>query len=304
MTVTHRAFRFGVSFGLQNTQTLQNWRDLARKTEDLGFATLLLLDHPTLAAPIPALMTAADATTTLRVGTYFSNNMLRHPAVLANEIATLDVFSNGRVELGLGAGNPFPGEFEAIGLTNDAPGVRVRKLEEAVQVIKDFFSHEPFTFSGKYYTINELTGSPATLQRPHPPIHLAAGQERMLTLAARHADIITVQPPVRADEAHLPVTLEAMDRQIARLRELAGERFSSLELSTQMRNLTITSGSEQKSTSDGQQGPQNFGSVAGSVEQICEQLYAYRERFGFSYFVLRADNMEALAPIVTRLAGK
>jgi probable F420-dependent oxidoreductase len=303
MTVTHRTFRFGTGFELRNPQTLQNWRDLARKTEDLGFATLLLLDHPMLAAVFPMLVAAADATTTLHVGTYFSNNTLRHPAVLANEIATLDVLSNGRVELGLGAGNPFPGEFEAFGLTNDAPGVKVRKLEEAVQVIKGFFSHEPFTFSGQYYSINELTGFPATIQRPHPPIHMAAGQERTLTLAAHHADIITVQPPVRASEAHLPVTLEAMDRQIARLRELAGDRFSSLELCTQIR-ITITSGSAQESPSDGKPRPENFGSVTGSVEQICEQLYAYRERFGFSYFVLRSDNMEALAPIVTRLTGK
>jgi probable F420-dependent oxidoreductase len=305
MTATHRAFRFGVVFGLRDPQTLQDWRSLARKAEDLGYSTILLPDHPpVLAAPIPALMAAADATTTLRVGTYVFNNMLRNPAVLASDVATLDVFSNGRVELGLGAGNPFEGEFEALGLTNDTPGVRVRKLEEAVQVIKGYFSHEPFTFSGQHYTIKELTGFPAALQRPHPPIHLAAGQERMLTLAAHHADIITVQPRFRPGEPRLAVTAEGMDHQIARLRELAGERFSSLELSTQIRNLTITNGSAQESTDDGQQNSGFFSSIVGSVEQICERLYANRERFGFSYIVVMADNLEAFAPVVAHLAGK
>jgi probable F420-dependent oxidoreductase len=304
MTATHHAFRFGVVFSLNNAQILQDWRNTARRVEDLGYGTLLIPDHPPVwAAPIPAMMVAAEATTTLRVGTYVFDNMLRNPAVLASDIATLDTFSNGRVEIGLGAGNPFGNEFEALGLTNDTPGVRVRKLEESVQIIKGFFSREPFSFTGQHYTAKGLIGFPTGVQRPHPPIHLAAGQKRMLTLAAHHADIITVQPSFRAVEPGQPTPLEALDSQIAFLRELAGERFPSIELSTQIRNLTITSSPAQASD-DAQQDTRAFGSVVGTVEQICEQIIARRERFGFSYIAVMEDNMETFAPIVARLAGK
>jgi probable F420-dependent oxidoreductase len=309
MTISHHPFRFGVSmFSFQGPppHLIQDWRTLARKAEDLGYATMLLPDHlPLLPAPVPALMAAADATTTLRVGSFVFNNMLRHPAVLASELATLDALSHGRVELGLGAGNPIPGEFEALGLTNDRPGVRVRKLEETIQIIKGFFSNEPFTYSGEYYSVKDLTGSPTTVQRPHPPLFLAAGQERMLTLAAHEADIVAVQPLFRADAQGRPdprmFTAEAMDEQIARLRNLAGERFSSLELNSQIRSLTITNGSSQETSATA---GNSLSSFTGSVKQICEQLYANRERFGFSYIVVTMDHMETLAPVVAQLAGK
>lgn len=303
MTTPHRAFRFGVAVGLRGDETLLNWRDLARKAEDLGYSTVLLPDHPpVLASPIAAMMAAADATTTLRVGTYVFDNMLRNPAVLASDIATIDVLSNGRVEIGLGAGNPFEGEFEALGLTFDKPGVRVGKLEEAIQVFKGFFSQEAFNFSGRYYSAQNLIGFPAPVQRPHPPIHLAAGQERMLTLAARHADIITIQPSYRVTDLRQAITVEAMESQVARLRELAGERFSAIELSTQIRNLTITDGSSQPTEEP--QRTWGFGSATGTIEEICEQIYANRERFGFSYITVMADKLDTFAPIVERLAGK
>src|SRR6478752_126937 len=149
---TKRRFRFGVSPGTATSR--KNWVEQARKAEDLGYSTLLMPDHfVNDLATVPALAIAAEATTTLRVGSFVYDNDFRHPAMVAKEAATLDLLSDGRFELGIGAGWHRP-EYEQTGIPFDPPGVRVGRLEEAVTIIKALFGEEPVNFSGQHYQIN------------------------------------------------------------------------------------------------------------------------------------------------------
>jgi probable F420-dependent oxidoreductase len=195
--VTPRPFRFGVTGG---RQTRQEWLDLARKTDDLGYSTLLLPDHfgPQL-APLPALLAAATATPRLRVGTIVLDNDFRHPALLAKEAATIDLMTDGRFELGIGAGW-MEADYRVSGLPFDPAGVRVARLTEAVQIIKAFFADDgPVTFHGKYYRVDNLQPGPRPSQRP--PLLIAGTRRRMLTLAAREADIVGLEDHQFADRA-------------------------------------------------------------------------------------------------------
>src|SRR5207253_8591244 len=173
--------------------------ELVRRSEDLGYATFLLADHYVNEfPPIAALMAAADAERTIRIGSLVFDNDFRHPALLAKEVATLDLLSGGRFELGIGAGWHRP-EYEQIGLPFEAAGVSISRLEEAIQIIKSFFSDESVTFSGNHYKINDLKGFPKPAQRPHPPFFIGGGGKRLLSLAAREADIVGIHLKVNAD---------------------------------------------------------------------------------------------------------
>src|SRR5437016_11924644 len=191
----------------------------------MGFSTLYLPDHFTeQPGPIAALMAAADATTKLRVGSLVFDNDYRHPIVLAKEAATLDLLSDGRFELGIGAGWHGP-DYEQTGIPFDPPRVRVSRLEEAVTVIKRLFGEEPVNFSGKYYTINGLTGLPRPVQRPHPPIFIAGGGKRVLSLAAREADIVGLHVKTYADGSGGDVSSTSGDATLEKLewvRQAAG----------------------------------------------------------------------------------
>src|SRR4051812_35806180 len=181
-----REFRFATGIG---PGTVDDWREFARRAEVLGYARLGIGDH--LSAPFepgPALTAAALATTTIKVGNVF-NNDFRHPAVLAKVAASIDVLSGGRLEFMIGAGW-MKTEYDAIGIPFDPPGVRVGRLEEAVQIIKGLWADGPFRFSGRHYTISGLDGVPKPLQRPHPRIFVGGGGKRLLSMAAREADIV------------------------------------------------------------------------------------------------------------------
>jgi probable F420-dependent oxidoreductase len=173
MTRAH-PFRFGVI--CEHMTSAEAWRATAQQAERLGYATLFIRDHfipepfGDQFAPLIALMAAADATTTLRVGSLVLDNDYRHPVMLAKEAATLDVLSGGRFELGLGAGWA-KAEYQQAGMSFDAPGLRVSRLEEALRVIKGLFASEPLTFSGTSYRIDQISGYPGPIQRPHPPTH-------------------------------------------------------------------------------------------------------------------------------------
>src|SRR2546422_4985532 len=172
MTRPHR-FRFGL-LG-ENVRSATELMETARRAEAAGFATFLLRDHfieepfGHQLAPLAALATVAAATERLRVGSLVVCNDYRHPVLLAKEVATLDLVSGGRFELGLGAGFS-RSEYEAAGLPFDPPGVRVGRLEEALQVVKGVFGAAPFTFAGRFYTVTKLDSFPKPVQRPHPPI--------------------------------------------------------------------------------------------------------------------------------------
>ena len=164
MTI-QRPFRFGVAY--RSAQSRADWVEQARKIESLGYSILLATDHLEIVdlSPAIALMSAAEVTNTLRVGSFVFNNDFRHPAILAKDVATLDFLSGGRFEFGLGPGY-FPDNYERSGIALDRPGVRIARMEESLHVMKGLFSDEKVTFSGKYYTVNNLQGLPKPIQKP------------------------------------------------------------------------------------------------------------------------------------------
>jgi probable F420-dependent oxidoreductase len=315
-----RAFRFGII--TEHSHTPDLWVARARRAEELGYATFLIRDHfvPDFfgdqLAPLPALMAAACVTRHLRVGTLVIDNDYRHPAVLAKEAATVDVLSGGRFELGLGAGW-LRTEYDRTGIAFDSPGVRIERLTEALHVLKGLFADGPFSFSGKHYAINQLDGFPKPVQRPRPPILIGAGSPRMLRLAGREADIVGILGTSTRTGTLLDDPAErlagAVDEKIARVREGAGDRFDTVELSTVI-GVTITDHPLREAETLGRR--RGWTSVApeqvlgmpslaiGSIDGIAETLEARRERFGLSYYVVSDSALEAFAPVVARLRGR
>lgn len=291
-----QSFRFGVvSSGARSGA---EWAARARRAEELGYATLLVVDRlMTPLAPLTALAMAAGATTSLRVGSHVFCNDYRLPALLAKEVATLDMLSNGRFELGLGAGVG-GSDFQRMGLTFDSPGTRVSRMEEALHIIKSLLSGETVNFTGKYYTITNLSISPRPVQQPHPPIFIGSASKRMLTLAAREANTIAVTPkfgPQGIDPTDPP-----LEEKIAWVREAAGEHFAHLEFAQTIYGLTLTDSPAEAIAWPGLP----VLKTPMSTEQAIEHLLEQRERYGFSYFQVSDGQMENFAPIVTRLTGK
>jgi probable F420-dependent oxidoreductase len=183
-----KPFRFGVNVGRAGSRA--EWAEKARKLEDLGYSALTVPDHlADLLAPMPALVSAAAATQRLRVGTNVLNNDFRHPVLVAREAATVDLLTEGRLQLGLGAGH-MQAEYDQAGVRFDAGGIRVERLAEAVAIVKGLLKGEPVTFAGRYYRVTGHAIHPLPLQRPHPPLLIGGNGRRLLTLAAKEADIV------------------------------------------------------------------------------------------------------------------
>jgi probable F420-dependent oxidoreductase len=192
---TRHKFRFGVQE--HHAAGAADWREKARRAESLGYSTLYLPDHfSNRPGPIAALMAAAAATSTLRIGSLVFDNDYRHPVVLAKEAATLDLLSDGRLDFGLGAGW-LKSDYEKAGIPLDSAGMRIERMEEGLKVIKGLWAGGTFSFSGKHYNVSELEGTPRPVQKPHPPILLGGGGRRMLTLAGREADIVNINFDLR-----------------------------------------------------------------------------------------------------------
>jgi probable F420-dependent oxidoreductase len=292
-----RPFRFGVVAAYAPSHTA--WIATARRVEELGYSTLLMPDRTTIGglAPLTALAVAAEATISLRVGSYVFCNEYRHPVILAREAATLDLLSDGRFELGLGAGVG-PYESQRMGIPFANAGARVGHLEEALQVMKQLFTEETVNFNGKYYTITEMKGNIPPIQKPYMPILVAGAGERMLKLAAREADIIAIGSKITAQG--VDPTDATLEQKIDWIKEAAGERFAGLELSQTIYDLVIT---DSESTISQHQGPP-IPKRPVSTEQAVAQLLEQRERYGFSYLQVYEGQMENFAPIVARLAGQ
>ncbi|WP_063766277.1 TIGR03621 family F420-dependent LLM class oxidoreductase [Streptosporangium amethystogenes] len=305
-----RPFRFGVeTAGAPNAA---RWRDIARAVEDLGYRTLLIIDHLSdQLAPVPAMLAAADATTTLRVGSHMLANEFRHPALLAKEAATVDLLSEGRLELGLGAGWN-RAEHERIGVELPAPPTRVDRLAEAIAVVKGLLEHESFSFSGRHYALDEVAGLPRPVQRPRPPLMVGGGGRAILSLAAREADIVGLNANLassRSDASSAAtMTGAATAAKVEWIRAAAGSRFDALELSVRVYYTVVTSDAEAAAAG---LGPLTGLPVAealrsphlllGDTERLVDSLQEYREIYGISYFVITADAYEAFAGVVSRL---
>ena len=309
-----RPFRFGVAAG--SAPSREAWAALARRAEDSGYATFLLADHfVNEFPPIAALMAAADATSSIRVGSFVFDNDFRHPALLAKEAATLDLLSGGRFEFGIGAGWHQP-EYEQVGLPFEPAGVRIARLTEALSIIKQFFTQETVTLAGAHYHITNLQAFPKPAQRPYPPIFIGGGGKKVLTLAGQEADIVGLHLKVNADgTVDLSERTEAgLAQKAAWVRQAAGERFEAIELSLLLGGVVITDNREQAAEQRARE--RNLPGVTaeyilanpylliGTVEQLVEQVQQRRERYGISYLVVGEEYMEALAPVVARLAGR
>ena len=290
------------------------WRDKARLVETLGYKTLYLPDHfGDQLSPIAALMSAADATTTLRVGSLVFDNDYRHPVVLAKEAATLDVLSEGRLDFGLGAGWQIS-DYEQTGIPFDPPGIRIERMTEALQIIKSFFAGGSISFTGKHYKVDAVEAAPVPAQKPHPPIVLGGGGKRMLHLAGREADIVSVNFNLSEGRVNRNLVrtglAEATDEKVAWIKEAAGGRFAAIELSVTVFVANVTDDRDTVAgalaaglRSEPSEILQTPHFLIGTVEQIIEDLQARRERFGISYVVVPDEAAVSLAPVVERLTG-
>ena len=307
-----RAFRFSVSAAAPRPAA--EWRELGRRAEDLGFSTLSMPDHlDAEMAPLIALAVTAEATRSLKLATLVLGNDYRHPAFLHKQAATLDLLSDGRLELGIGAGWQ-SSDYDRAGIPLDRPGVRIERLTEAVTVLKGLFAEGPFHFDGEHYTIDGLEGQPECVQQPHPPIIIAGGGKRVLSLAAREADIVGLNANMYAgvidQRAGPSATPAATDEKLGWVREAAGDRFAEIELQTRVHIATITddpqSMAELMAPALGIEPEDALASphvLAGSVGQCVETLLAWRERWGISYVGISEDAMVEFAPVVEALAG-
>jgi probable F420-dependent oxidoreductase len=307
-----RPFRFGVQE--HRATSAEGWREKARLVETIGYSTLYLPDHfGDQLGPIAALMSAADATTRLRVGSLVFDNDYRHPIVLAKEAATLDLLSDGRLDFGIGAGW-LASDYEQTGIPLDPPGIRIERMAEALQIIKSFFAGGAVSFAGKHYTVQGVEGAPSPVQKPHPPIVLGGGGKRMLRLAGREADIVSVNFNLSEGRVNRNLVrtgmADATDEKVAWIKEAAGERFSEIEMSVTVfvANVTDDRISVAEAMAAGLQSEpgeilQTPHFLIGTVEQIIEDLQARRERYGISYVIVPDEAAQSLAPVVERLTG-
>jgi probable F420-dependent oxidoreductase len=309
----HRPFRFGVQ--VSHASSAKEWADLARRSEDAGYDVLTMPDHFTnQLAPVPALMAAANATTTLRIGALVFDNDYKHPVVLAKELATMDLLCDGRTEIGLGAGWMIS-DYEQAGITYDSPKVRIDRFIEGLSVIRGALGPDAFSFSGDYYTISQYNGLPKPVQQPLPPILIGGGGPRVLGFAAREADIVGINGTMTAGvvgaEAISTMTAASVDEKVALVAKAGSHRLSEIELNirtffvkvTDDRASTINAISSMFSVPAELIDTSPFALI-GSVDACIEQLLERREKWGFSYTIVGAENIDECAPIVAALRGK
>jgi len=320
-----RPFRFAVQ--AYHAESAEEWREIARQAEALGYSAQHLADHylgpgPALdathhpqqgLAAIPAMAVAAEATKRLRIGSRVLCIDYRPAAVLAMEAATLDLLSEGRLELGLGAGW-LRGEYEAAGLRFDPAMTRIDRLAETVRAFKLFCSGEPMDIQGEHVQWRGFAGIPRPVQRPHPPIMIGGGSRRVLELAAREAQVVSLnfnnRSGVIGAEGMQSGSAEATDRKLEWVRAAAGSRWDSLEIeigayfSFVGDNTTpIAEGMAQGLGLSLDEMRAHPHALFGSVDEICEELERRRERFGISYITVGAEALAAFAPVVARLTG-
>ena len=310
-----KPFRFG--HFVNDVSTRKELVGLARKAEVIGYASLLMGEHVGfMLDPSAAMLIAAEATTTLRIGSLVYGNDFRNPVMLAKEAATIDLLSDGRLEFGLGSGY-LREDYDMTGILFESSGIRISRLEEAVQVIKAFFKGEPFSFQGRYYQVQDLTGFPKPVQKPHPPLILGGGAKRTLSLAGREADIVSVNIKTTNEGGFdfQSLSPEATLQKIQWVREAAGDRFNEIEINGLHPMVQVTDKPFQVAEETlqgwglGDQGISTEqllafpSTLVGTVDHIVEKLLYQRDHYGFSYIATWAP-LEEFAPVVERLAGK
>ena len=316
-------FRFAVQ-GTRATSAGE-WRDLARSVQDLGYTTLFVADHylgpgraaresrlpPQHLAPITAMAMAAASTETLRVGCRVFCAGYHVPAVLAKEMATLDLLSDGRLEFGIGAGWS-EHEFTALGLPFAPAAQRVDQLEEVVALVKAHWSGEPLDVRGEFVTAVDFAGLPLPVQRPRPPVMVGGSRRRVLSFAARAADIVSIAN-VPFDEVNTAGRTPAEEAayRFGVVRDAAGERFGDLEIESSPFFVRVTDEPEAAAAklAEALGAPPavllNHPNVLiGTVDEIVDRLQERREVFGPNYITVQQSEAERFAPVAARLAGK
>jgi probable F420-dependent oxidoreductase len=306
------AFRFALQ--VEQAASPAAWRDLARKAEDLGYSTLYVPDHlGDQWAPMIAVTMAAEATTTLRVGTLVLDNDFRHPLVLAKEAATLDIVTGGRFEFGLGAGW-MKTDYEQSGIPMDKPSVRVARLAESLAIMRAMWRDGSATFAGEHYRVTEAAGTPVPVTPGGPPLVIGGGSRRVLTLAGEYADIVSIVPSLNAGyigpEVAAEAVVEKYSDRVRWAKEAAGERADDLELQCWTVAVQVVPNAAEVVASLAplfDLTPEQLQAaplaLIGTVEEITEQLRKRREELGFSYIVVHEAEMDALAPVIAELAG-
>lgn len=317
-----RPFRFSASPApdvLSRAQLVET----AHRAESTGYATLVMPDHLVVHhAALPLLATVAAVTERLRVATFVLNVDFRHPAVLAQDLASMDVLSDGRLDIGIGAGWNRP-EYDAIGLPFAPVGTRVSRLTEAIAVLKGCFGDGPFDLDGAYYTINGHNGLPKPVQLPNPPLFVGGGGKRLLTLAGSVADIVGLAPRLMPGDQAKPaadprsLTIAAAAEKISWVRAAAGDRFDQLELNTYPSGMPITVTDNARSVAQEAadrlhkrtgveisadevlESPHIF---IGTIEALTQKFLELRERLGISSFMV--GDVGDVAPIVESLSGR
>jgi probable F420-dependent oxidoreductase len=298
-----------------------SWRARARRAEALGYSALLMPDHfQDQLAPLTALATAAAVTERLAVGTLVFDNDYRHPVVLAKERATLDLLTGGRVEVGMGAGWK-RSDYDEAGIAYDAPGTRIDRMVEAIDVMRALWrSTEPVQYAGTHYRIDGAIGTPEPHTSGGPTLCIGGGGRRMLTIAARAADIVAVNATMTSGQLDASVAAtaspQAFDEKLEWVRAYAAAcgRTDHIELQCHCAFVNVTATAEDRDSMLGAMAPAFACDPAdardipltliGTIDDLVGTLVRRRERWGFTYTVVPDDAMEAFAPVVAQLAGR
>ena len=290
------------------------WIETAKKAEDLGYSSLLMPDHfGDQLGVIPALATAAAVTSELRIGSLVFANDFRHPALLAKDTATIDLLSDGRLEVGVGAGW-MNTDYSTTGVPHERAGIRIDRMIESIEILKGLWGDAAYSFSGDHYTITEMDGLPKPVQAGGPPIIVGGGGKRVLSNAARMADIVGVNPNVGEGtfgaEAIKSLSAEATEEKMTWVRDAAGDRFDDIEISILKFFVVVTDDRDGMAEKVGAgMGMDGAGIIAsphamvGSAEQIADELIEQRDRWQGSYVTVQSDAMDSFAPVVAALAG-
>jgi probable F420-dependent oxidoreductase len=323
--MTQRPFRFGLQ--AFEGASAADWFDTVTRAEDAGYSTLFSSDHyfgpgaiaeatghrPVDFAPITSIAMAAARTSSLRVGCRVFACDFHHPVVLAKEMATLDVMSEGRLEVGLGAGW-VRDEYEGLGLHMDPPGTRIARLAQFVSVLREHWSGEQIDIESDHIRVTGFAGRPLPVQRGGPPIMIGGGAPRILGVAGQLADIVSINfnnASGRLGSASVMSSgADETASKIGWIREGAGDRFDAIELEIGAYFVAVGDGAASKlEAMAGRFGvtPVEFAShphaLFGTVAQIGDSLVERRERYGVSYVTVAQRHLDEFAPVVAALAG-
>lgn len=311
--MTH-PFRFGHTlFSLHRTR--QAWRDDVQRAEQAGFTTIHVSDHfRTTGGIFAALQAAHEAAPRVRVGTLVLNNDFWHPSLLAREVITTDVLTDGAFELGIGAGWDEP-DYLAMGLERRPPGERIERLSESLQILRQAFAGGQVGFQGRHYVVDGVAPWPKPVQS-RIPILVGGGSPRILQLAARTADIVSIhrnlQRGVAGSWEPEKSGRDAVSERVGWIREAAGHRFPQLELHALVLKAVFGERREEAAANLGRANglaPEQILAsphyLIGSAAQMAEDLLQRRERWGISYWTLVAGNdVPAFGEVISRLAGR